>query len=886
MRERERVRFYLIYTLLFLGVAAAVYAPFFSVGKSMVWRNDGLYQHYNAFAYLGVYFRKIIRTLLTEHRLVFPMWEFGLGYGEDILTTLSYYAFGDPLNVVSIFTPVKYADVAYSALVPVRVYLAGLAFCAYCRKMDCKRFSSLCGAFMYSFSGFVLYAGVRHPYFVNPMIYMPLIFLGVEKIFRRESSRFYVGMIFISTLSNYYFFYMLALLTVVYALVRYPFQEGRSLKGGILTCLKLGILALLGMGMAACVFVPVVVSFLGNARSNSAHEISAFFNEAYYKKFLGGMISNIEPGAWVHIGLASAVMLGIGVLFLKRKKDTWLKVWFAVLTGLLMSPIVGYLFNGFGYVSHRWCFGYCFACAFIFARTMPDLFTLTRKQKCVLLGEMALFIYLCRYWGENQKENVTWQCILLVIALVWVLLGPWIMKLFRKHSAGLKKRILQAGMFGFIAAGILLNSFDLYDSSKRDYINKFPEMGQSYKIIAETDAAAWDLIEDDSFYRIDNNKPRYYFVASGQSTTSEYWSLVSPYLSEYMQLNSSYATIPYAVVGLRSRAFLLPFASAAYFVDSHTTDKAVPYGYELMGETEDFEGNTVSLYKTENALPLGYTCDQYISREDYEAMTLAQRQQAMLQGAVVETDDVEKVVALKEAEPEFTEIPLEYEIVGTTNVDAEDGKFLVNEANASVELAIRCPADCELYVEFCGLSLEGSGSAEISVSCGEFASSATHYTGKVAYAHDREDYFLHLYYSEEERTSVTITFDKTGIYSFDSLSVIAQPMEGFEERVAAMKEDVLENTVISENRITGDISLAEEKLLCFSVPYSKGWKIFVDGEEAELLQTNIMYLGVLLSAGEHSIELRYTTPFLYPGIAISVICFLVFIVWTVKERKR
>ena len=50
---RERLRFYLKYTLLFGVTAILVYLPFLLSHKSFVTVPDGLTQHYNAFVYLG-----------------------------------------------------------------------------------------------------------------------------------------------------------------------------------------------------------------------------------------------------------------------------------------------------------------------------------------------------------------------------------------------------------------------------------------------------------------------------------------------------------------------------------------------------------------------------------------------------------------------------------------------------------------------------------------------------------------------------------------------------------------------------------------------------------------------------------------------------------------
>ena len=78
----------------------------------------------------------------------------------------------------------------------------------------------MAGALTYSFCMWGLTNAARHPYFLNPMIYFPLIILGIEKIIKKKPYLFII-MVTISAVSNFYFFYMIVLLTVVYALIRF-----------------------------------------------------------------------------------------------------------------------------------------------------------------------------------------------------------------------------------------------------------------------------------------------------------------------------------------------------------------------------------------------------------------------------------------------------------------------------------------------------------------------------------------------------------------------------------------------------------------------------------------------------------------------------------------
>lgn len=62
-----------------------------------------------------------------------PMFDFSIGMGEDILTTLNFYGMGDPLTLLSVFVPKQRMEMFYDFLVAFRMYLAGLTFIFYCR---------------------------------------------------------------------------------------------------------------------------------------------------------------------------------------------------------------------------------------------------------------------------------------------------------------------------------------------------------------------------------------------------------------------------------------------------------------------------------------------------------------------------------------------------------------------------------------------------------------------------------------------------------------------------------------------------------------------------------------------------------------------------------
>ena len=110
---------------------------------------------------------------------------------------------------------------------------------------------------------------------------------------------------------------------------------------------------------------------------------------------------------------------------------------------------------------------------------------------------------------------------------------------------------------------------------------------------------------------------------------------------------------------------------------------------------------------------------------------------------------------------------------------------------------------------------------------------------------------------------------RVGSYSLDDMSVVVQPMDEFDGQIDALKENVLDNVELPTNGVRGTIDASKDELLFLSIPYSDGWSATVDGAEANIICANTAFMGIALSTGRHSIELRYATPGLGLGMTIG-----------------
>lgn len=96
-------------------------------------------------------------------------------------------------------------------------------------------------------------------------------------------------------------------------------------------------------------------------------------------------------------------------------------------------------------------------------------------------------------------------------------------------------------------------------------------------------------------------------------------------------------------------------------------------------------------------------------------------------------------------------------------------------------------------------------------------------------------------------------------------------MGHYPDRIEALKRCTLENMETGNDTITGTVHMDSEKWLCLAIPYSSGWRAYVDGGETELQRANIQYMALRIPAGEHTVRLVYETPLLRAGACISAV---------------
>lgn len=419
----DRKKYFTAYTFCFLAVCLGVYIWFLCGSRTFIWHADGWNQYYKALVYYAQYLRSIIRGIVTQGQLMIPNWDFSLGEGGDVLQVLQYYGIGDPIAALSVFVSANYLYLFYTISTLLRLYLAGIAFSVLCFKLgNQSKYAVLAGTLAYVFSHWAIFNSSVHPYFITPMICFPLLILGVEKIIQKENPLFFTMAVFLSAICNFYFFYILALLTVIYVFLRLLYSYNKEMKKTLQTLWHIGWAALLGAGLSAIILAPVCYIFLDNDRVGGASNLRHLLYPLSYYSQLFSMYLSKENAYGLHMGFAVPVLLAAFLLFIRKKEHKFLKILFVMNIIFILIPAFGQMFNGFSYMSNRWCFAFALLSSYILTVMWPYLMKISVKEEKILFACITVYFVICLLL-EYSRTVYAFSAIALCYILLFLILS-------------------------------------------------------------------------------------------------------------------------------------------------------------------------------------------------------------------------------------------------------------------------------------------------------------------------------------------------------------------------------------------------------------------------------------------------------------------------------
>ena len=919
MKRRGFTRKYiLIYTALFALLCVIVFFPFVQNGKCLVGKGDGQSQYILQLEYMGRWLRQALQGF-WHGDFTPPRFDFAIGMGDDITSVVRFH----PLDFLSVFVPEAGTEFLYQFLIFLRLYLAGLSFSLYCfawKKMTApaaapsswahESWAVLAGSMVYLFTGYTFSLGIVHPTYLSPLITLPLLLLGAERMMHREKEHRFVlfsVMTAVSFISNYYFMYIASVAAVIYVFVRFfqIYKENR-VRQFIIVFFRFVFAYGTGALISCITLLPVLKRYGSSYRSQHLTTLANLLFYADRRRYAAWLINLITPlrasGNGTHLNYIVLVFPAILLLFFfSRREDeskerasvrVFLRIAAIVLLVVLLLPAGGYLLAAMNNENNRWVFLIALLCGGIVSFSFPDFFRLQKHHAqaltagCVVydLAVMASFFYLgfdlYQAAGAIQLTITTILlltvgrraakravCTLLMCICVFSCAVDGIMT-FARPFGNLTRFYQKAG-----------NTTAWYRKSVYANYLKIPGAGE------------------DGFCRVDGvfsrNTEDNAALLLGYHGIQMYNSVMNTaQLDALMETDNVGLTTMLHIKHLDGRSAAQELAAVRYYMVRPKSAAAIPYGYS---KEPVYQDRNIAIYENQIPLSVSYGCSRVMAQSEYEKLSAAQKEYVCLDAAVIADEEARAFRGETLTAQEYSRMAgIVTEPV--SGLRADTGIRIKEKKGKGTVLKVKNKkSKCYLTVRMrkgyaCYLALEdvsASQSASIRVKAADVTDMVTLLTDDATYTLRRSDYLVNLGNPQEDADKeLSLRFTKKGTYRIGSLRVVYIPMEGYEEKVGVLRLHAMQQEQVRDDVISGTAEWDQPGVQLFSVPYSDGWKAEVDGKPACLLKADSCWMGLVMEPGVHTIRLIYRTPMLDAGAWCSALGLAVLILAALFFRIR
>ena len=852
----------------------------FPFGDQTVLRMD-LYHRY------GPLFAELYDKLFSKDTLNYS-WTSGLG--SCFLGNYFNYL-SSPIGAIIVFFGHKNIPEAIGAMVLIKAALSASTFSYYLKKSQ-KSHSAASVSFsmFYAFCSYML-AYYWNVMWLDAMILLPVILLGIENIIDHGKIWHYVVGLSLSMFSNYYMSFMLCMFAVVYFCYYYishysmssvlkenyedevkfkKLKNSRFFRSGVIFALS----SFLSAGIMAFALLPTL-SILSNCSATSGtfptdyKTYFGFFD--FFANHLPGLETTIRSSGDdvlpnIYCGLLTVILAPL-YFFSKTisKKEKTATI------GLLGFFFISFNFNIFNYIWHgfhypndlpyRYSFMYSFILLIMAFKVFRRLNEFTTRQIAVVgVSVMAFAVIISKVGSKNFDDACTY--IVLIFSVVYILL-----------LSVLKDKRYEAASVAVLLAVCVCSEVIIADTqsfpnnvTKSSYESDY----EDFRLIKEH----LDLVEGHDDYRMELSSLRtrmdpswfgYNGVSVFSSMAYEKLSRLQDRLGLMSNGINSYTYNPQTPVYNMMH-------SLEYIVNNETPCVLSDRYYTHMTDVNNF-----SAYSFNYALPIAYCVNNEITQWYYQD----DKDSYSINPFEVQGDYFDKATGVGNP---FEKVSVSYVTYNNTEpfYNSLDSNFysyrkIDSDALASAIFNVTMQKEGNLYIYF---KIDGASQEHISVtsSLGTF----THDAG--------QDCVLDLgRYKKDETVSITLPFESASgnarfyIYTMND--------EIFEKGYEILSGRALSVESFETDEITGRFTAKEDCILYSSIPYDKGWKVNIDGKEVskeDIVAIGDALLGIKVQKGNHDIVFKYEPTNLTAGTVISVFSLVILallIILSVTKKK-
>ena len=854
-------RYVFLTTVLATACIAVIYVIFsvFPFGSITVMRMDLYHQYGPLFAEL--YDR------IVEHKSLLYSWNTG-GGSSFLGNYLNYLS--SPLSFLIFLFDKEDISYAITFIVALKCILSATSFSYYLKKSFNKDnyFLSAFGI-LYAFSAYFL-AYYWNVMWLDAMIMLPLIALGIEKIFKTGDIKLYTVSLVILFFANYYMGYMCCIFAVLYFFVCFintysndgklnenaVYEKKYSTKAlmnnvFINRGVKFAFASIIAALICAITLVPVFM-ILKNSSATSGtfpQTFKSYFDLldlitshfALLETTIRSSGDNVLPN--IYTGILTFILLPLFLVNnkIKLKEKATYVVLIIFFVFCFNNNCAEYIWHAFHFpndLPYRYSYMYSFIIAVMGYKTILNFKGIKVKDIAYTGLAIISFVIICQKFLTNKMTNSTIYATIIFVTL-------WCGFLFLLKNKNAQKKTVSFVLVTFILCETIISSIVGLPLNQDNKNYK-----ENYKTY--TDAINYIDNKDSGFYRTElcylNTRmdPAYY----GYNGISVFSSMA---YESYSQLQSS--------LGMQSNK-----------VNSYTYNTQTPV-YNMMFNIKYLIQTDVSLAPSSNLYKKIYTTSDKKSNvyESKYNLPIAYCVNSKIDDWV--TDEGNPF----EIQSDFVKLatgysnvfkPVEY---NSTDFDAvsgddvtENGTYWLEKSDSSsnygtetVSLSPTIDGNLYLYVKSSDLKTITVNSEKVSDITQSMEDA---YILDLGYHNKGDEVLVSLDASKMESESTSFDF-----YCYTADDTVVKNMYN------SLAGNSLNVDSYSDTTIKGTVNAKENCYLYSSIPYDDGWSVYVDGKKAETFEIGGTLLAIELTPGQHKIEYKYfPVGFLY-GIIISAV---------------
>lgn len=776
-------------------------------------------------------------------------YSFGKMLGGNMIGIWAYYLMS-PYNIIFLFFSKNLVAEALVIVTGLKFISCSITMYVFLKNKISNKFILLILCLSYAFCGYNISFQVNLMWLDN-VILLPLMVFGVEELVNNNKFIMYTITLALSFIVNFYTGFATAIFTGIY-FIYYNLLKKFNIKQIIKKCFKFALYSLIGIGIAACIIVPVIFILKSGKGSSFTIDFTQMFTKYYndidiLAKTLIGAINNNElyygmPN--IYTGLFTIVLLQI--YFLNKNIPFKNKILSLVFVLFMFASFNVKILNliwhglkepiGFPY---RYSFVFSFLVIAIACNGLKEKNKFNYKLIPILL---ILDIILILILLKNQYSFISNNMITLSgIAIIFYCIT--LMIYMKEKNKIYIVLITIVSILELLFNGI--HSINLIEHANRNnYVEKIDNYENVVKQVKEYDNSFYRMEKTDNFYL--NDSLLFGYNGVGHSSSTFEINQV-----EFMKK-----------IGYN---WYIYFPSYGYG-NTLLTDSIFGIKYKLSKEDVKYYSmkkqlGNYKLYENNYNLSLGYATDKYVENVILEGNPFDIQTQLLNNIANTKLEFFNNI-SLKD-------IKLE-------NIQKDDNYYQRTEENAFIELTYDVSdVNEELYFWITTpYDLDG--------------------TALKIYINDK---YIDDYLGANKNGIIKLTCDsdimkiKLKINTdekvrLDEVVLTQLNRSNFEIAYNSIKQHQLENIQYKNSTLTADIkNIEQDKYLFTTIPYDEGWNITVDNKQVQPEDSND-FITFKLEPGEHKIKMTYFPKGLKLGLIITTISATLLIVMIFFNRKK